>query len=258
MTAGNTRTGVVWITGASSGIGRALALRYLRAGAIVAGTARRLETLASLPAEARGAGGRFHAFPADLTDLAATRAVIARIEAELGPIRLAVLNAGTHKPTPGTRFHADDVRMLLDSNVMTVANSLDAVLPGLLARRSGMVAINASLAGYGGLPSAAGYGASKAALINMAEALKLDLDGNGITVRLISPGFVRTPLTDRNPFPMPFLMDVDVAAERLWQALETGRDFEITFPRRFAYILKALRLLPYSLYFPLVRRFTGI
>ncbi|MCW0233493.1 MAG: SDR family NAD(P)-dependent oxidoreductase [Ferrovibrio sp.] len=253
-----TANGVVWITGAGSGIGRALALRYLRAGAIVAGTARRRETLDSLPDEARGAGGRFHAFAADLTDLAATRAVVARIEADLGPIRLAVLNAGTHKPTPGTRFSADDVRLLLDSNVMTVANSLDAVLPALLRRGAGMVAINASLAGYGGLPSAAGYGASKAALINMAEALKLDLQGRGIDVRLISPGFIKTPLTDRNTFPMPFLMPVEAAAGRLWQALETGTDFEIVFPRRFAWIMKLLRLLPYGLYFPLVRRLTGI
>jgi NADP-dependent 3-hydroxy acid dehydrogenase YdfG len=252
-----TQAGVVWITGAGSGIGRALALRYLRAGATVAGTARRLETLQSLAAEAGAAGERFHAYAADLTDLAATRAVVARIEAELGPVRLAVLNAGTHKPTPGTRFRAEDIQALLGSNVMTVANALDAILPAMLARRSGMVAINASLAGYGGLPGAAGYGASKAALINMAEALKLDLDGKGIRVRLIAPGFVKTPLTDRNDFPMPFLMPVDKAAERLWQALETGADFEIVFPRRFAYILKVLRLLPYGLYFPLVRRFTG-
>ncbi len=248
--------GIVWITGAGSGIGRALALRYLRAGATVAGTARRQDTLDSLPAEARGFGGRFHAVTADLTDLVATRSAVARIESDLGPIRLAVLNAGTHKPTPGTRFQAEDVRMLLESNVMTVANSLDAVLPGLLRRGQGMVAINASLAGYGGLPSAAGYGASKAALINMAEALKLDLARSGIAVRLISPGFIKTPLTDRNSFPMPFLMPVERAAERLWQALETGTDFEIVFPRRFAWLMKLVNLLPYRLYFPLVDRMT--
>lgn len=249
-------SGVVWITGAGSGIGRALALRYLKAGAVVAGTARRSETLHSIVTEAGTAGARFHAFPADLTDLAATRAVVARIEAEAGPIRLAVLNAGTHMPTPGTRFSADAIRSLLDSNVMTVANALDAVLPALLVRQSGMVAINASLAGYGGLPSAAGYGASKAALINLAEALKLDLDGSGIDVRLISPGFVKTPLTDRNDFPMPFLMPVEAAAERLWQTLEHGSAFEIVFPRRFAWLMKAVNLLPYRLYFPLVNRIT--
>ncbi|QDO99032.1 SDR family NAD(P)-dependent oxidoreductase [Ferrovibrio terrae] len=254
MTAGG--NGVVWITGAGSGIGRALALRYLRAGAVVAGTARRIDTLESLKAEAGQAGSQFNALPADLIDLAATRATVARIEAELGPIRLAVLNAGTHLPTPGRSFRAEAVRQLLDANVMTVANALDAVLPVLLARRTGMVAINASLAGYRGLPSAAGYGASKAALINMAEALKLDLQDSGIRVRLIAPGFVKTPLTDRNPFPMPFLMPVDAAAERLWQALESGSGFEIVFPRRFAWLLKLLRLLPYRIYFPLVSRMT--
>lgn len=251
-----TSDGIVWITGAGSGIGRALALRYLRAGAVVAGTARRIETLDSLKTEAGPAGHRFHALPADLTDLAAARAVVMRIEAELGPIRLAVLNAGTHQPTPGTSFRADAVRQLLDANVMTVANALDAVLPAMLSRQTGMVAINASLAGYRGLPSAAGYGASKAALINMAEALRLDLADSGIDVRLISPGFIKTPLTDRNTFPMPFLMPVDAAAERLFEALERGSGFEIVFPRRFACMLKLLQLVPYRVYFPLVSRLT--
>ncbi len=248
--------GVVWITGAGSGIGRALALRYLRSGAVVAGTARRLDTLESLRGEAGPYGSKFHAFPADLVDAAATAAAVARIETELGPIRLAVLNAGTHEPTPGTAFRAQAVRRLLDANVMTVANALDAVLPPMLARRAGMVAINASLAGYRGLPSAAAYGASKAALINMAEALKLDLDSSGIQVRLISPGFIKTPLTDRNSFPMPFLMPVEAAAERLYQALETGSSFEIVFPRRFAWLMKLIGILPYGMYFPLVRRIT--
>src|SRR3546814_604655 len=131
-----------------------------------------------------------------------------------------------------------------------------AVLPPLLARRAGQIAIVASVAGYSGLPTAAAYGASKAALINMAEALRLDLQDSGVAVRLVCPGFVRTPLTDRNSFPMPFLMPVEAAAERLWHGLEFGRGFEIVFPRRFALILKALRLLPYGAYFPLVRRMT--
>lgn len=250
------RDGVVWITGAGSGIGRALALRYLREGAIVVGTARRADTLESLKAEAGQAGNRFHALSADLTDLAATHATVTRIQSELGPIRLAVLNAGTHIPTPGRSFRSEAVRQLLDANVMTVANGLEAVLPAMLARRGGVVAINASLAGYRGLPSAAAYGASKAALINMAEALKLDLEEAGIRVRLISPGFIKTPLTDRNPFPMPFLMPVEAAADRLWNALENSNSFEIVFPRRFASLLKLLRLLPYRIYFPLVSRIT--
>jgi len=249
-------TGVVWITGAGSGIGRAVALRYLRAGAIVAGTARRAETLAELSQQAAGLTGRFHALPADLTDAAATAAVVRRIEAEIGPLRLALLNAGTHQPMTGSDFRADVVRQLLDSNVMTVANSLQAALPPMLARRHGQAAIVASLAGYSGLPGAAPYGASKAALINMAEALHLDLQDSGVAVRLVNPGFIKTPLTDRNRFPMPFLMPVETAAERLWRALEFERGFEIVFPWRFALLLKVLRLLPYAAYFPLVRRVT--
>lgn len=247
---------VVWITGAGSGIGRVTALRFLRAGATVAGTARRPETLDDVTAAAGGFTGRFHALPADLTDGKATEEVVRRIEQDIGPLRLALLNAGSHEPTPGTDFHADAVRRLLDSNVMTVANSLQAVLPPLLSRRAGQVAIVASVAGYSGLPTAAAYGASKAALINMAEALRLDLQDSGVAVRLVCPGFVRTPLTDRNSFPMPFLMEPEVAAERLWHALEFSSSFEIVFPRRFALILKALRLLPYGAYFPLVRRVT--
>lgn len=251
-----TAPGVVWITGAGSGIGRALAIRYLRAGATVVGTSRRLETLESISADARGAGGKFHALPADMTDGVAVSALVARIENDIGPIRLAVFNAGTHIPSPGKAFRADTVRALLDSNVMTVANGLEAVLPAMLARRSGQVAINASLAGYGGLPLASAYGATKAALINMAESLKLDLENSGVAVRLISPGFVKTPLTDRNTFPMPFLMPVENAAERLWRGLDFERGFEIAFPWQFAMILKILRLLPYALYFPLVRKVT--
>ena len=127
------------------------------------------------------------------------------------------------------------------------------LLPRLIARRAGHVAVVASVAGYRGLPSAAGYGASKAALINLCEALKPELDGCGVRLSLINPGFVRTPLTDRNPFPMPFLMDADDAAERLVRGLESGR-FETTFPRRFTWGLKLLRCLPYALYFPLTRR----
>lgn len=257
MTAAGTAPGTVWITGAGSGIGRATALRFLRAGAVVAGTARRAETLDSLAAEAAGCTGRFHALPADLTDAAATAAVVRRIETEIGPVRLALLNAGTHRPMPGRDFSAATLRQLLEANVMTAANGIEAVLPAMLARRSGQIAIVASLAGYGGLPTAAAYGAGKAALINMAEALRLDLEGSGVAVRLVNPGFVKTPLTDRNRFPMPFLMPVEAAAARLWQALEYGRQFEIVFPWQFALIMKALRLLPYPAYFPLVRRATG-
>jgi NADP-dependent 3-hydroxy acid dehydrogenase YdfG len=248
--------GIVWITGAGSGLGRATALRYLRAGATVAGTARRTETLQAVAAEAAGTSGTFHALPADLTDPVATATVVRRIEAELGPLRVALLNAGAYEQTPARGFSAATTRHLIDSNVMTVAHCLDAVLPAMLERRAGQIAVVASVAGYSGLPTAAAYGASKAALINMAEALRLDLAGSGVAMRLVCPGFIRTPLTAGNRFPMPFLMEPEVAAERLWRGLELGTGFEIVFPRRFALILKALRLLPYGAYFPLVGKAT--
>jgi len=238
--------GVVWITGASAGIGRALALRFARAGFRVAASARGAEALAALVADG---GGRIEAVPLDVTDRAAVAAAVGR----LGPISLAVLNAGSHSPMGATDFSVDRLRRLFEVNVFGVAEGLEAVLPGMLARRAGKVAIVASVAGYGGLPTAVAYGATKAALINMAESLKLELEGTGVSAALVCPGFVDTPLTAKNDFPMPFLMRAEDAAERMFQGL-LGNAFEITFPRRFTWIMKALQLLPYALYFPIVGR----
>jgi short-subunit dehydrogenase len=124
------------------------------------------------------------------------------------------------------------------------------------ARKAGHIAVVASVAGYGGLPTAAAYGATKAGLINMCEALKLECDAFGVKLQLVDPGFVRTPLTDRNPFPMPFLMEVDDAVDAFVAGLASDR-FEIVFPRRFGWLLRFLNMLPYGLYFRIVRRMTG-
>jgi short-subunit dehydrogenase len=128
-------------------------------------------------------------------------------------------------------------------------------MPAMIARGTGQIAIVSSVAGYRGLPRAIAYSATKAALIAMAESLKFDLDQTGVMINVINPGFVKTPLTDRNDFPMPFLMPVEAAAKRIADGLARGR-FEIAFPRRFAAILKLMRILPYALYFPLVGRTT--
>ena len=137
-----------------------------------------------------------------------------------------------------------------------VVNCLAPVLATMRTRRAGHIAIVASVAGYGGLPTAAAYGPTKAALINMAQSLKLDCDRLGIKLQLVNPGFVKTPLTDRNEFPMPFLIPVEAAVDALVAGLASNR-FEITFPRRFAFMLKALNLLPYAAYFAAIRRITG-
>ena len=246
--------GRVWITGASSGIGRAVALRYARDGAAVATSARSAAALAALAAEP-AAGARIRPYPVDVADRSAMRATAARIEAELGPIELAVFNAGTHEPVDARAFDAAVFDRLIAVNLTGTVNGLAAILPRFVARRAGHLALVASVAGYGGLPTAAAYGATKAAMINLAEALKFDLDPVGVRVSLVNPGFVRTPLTDKNPFEMPALMEVEDAARALVRGL-AGGGFEVTFPRRFTWVLKLIRLLPYRLYFPLMARIT--
>jgi short-subunit dehydrogenase len=239
---------VVWITGASAGIGKAIALAYAGEGALVAATARPSERLDEVAAHPN-----ITAFVGDITDGAAMHEVVRRIEADLGPIDRAILNAGTHQPVKAQDFEASELQRLLTVNVMGTAHCLEAVLQPMLARRRGQIAVVSSIAGYTGLPTSAYYGATKAALFNMCEALKFDLDEAGVDIRVIAPGFVRTPLTDKNEFPMPFLMEPEDAARRVVKGLR-GRQFEVTFPRRFSYTLKLLRILPYALYFALVRR----
>ncbi len=249
-TAGPPVTGCVWITGASSGIGRALALHYARRGATVAASARRREELDAL---AVAAPGRIHAFPVDVTDAAAVAAAVAAIEEAIGPIDLAILGAGTFAPVELEGFDAALFRRHVEVNYMGVVNGIAALLPRFLARGAGHLAVIASVAGYRGLPTAAAYGPTKAALINLCEALKPDLDRRGIGISVVNPGFVRTAMTEVNRFAMPFLMEPEDAACRIAAGLGAG-GFEVAFPRRFALMLKLARLLPYGLYFRLVRR----
>ena len=241
--------GVAWVTGASAGIGRAVAEEFSRRGWTVAISARRADELLAMEA----ANPRFIAAPCDITDAESIEAALAAIEARGRPVALAVLNAGTYVPTEIEQFDAAAWRRQVEVNLNGTAQCLAALLARMLARASGQIGIVASVAGYRGLPRAGAYGATKAALINLAESLRLELAPRGILVSLVNPGFVRTPLTDRNDFPMPFLMEVEPAARRLVDGLESGR-FETTFPRRFTWMLKLLRMLPYALYFRLAAR----
>lgn len=244
---------VTWVTGASSGIGAALAHALAAQGRDVAISARSAAALAEIAA---ADPRRLRAMPLDVTAPEACAAVVDSIEAAMGPIGLAVLNAGTHKPLSADDFDVATARLLVEVNLMGVVNCLAPVLARMRARRAGHIAIVASVAGYGGLPTASAYGATKAALINLAESLKLDCDRLGIKLQLVNPGFVKTPLTARNEFPMPFLMPVDAAVRALVDGLASDR-FEIAFPRRFALLIRLLNLLPYPAYFAAVRRITG-
>lgn len=244
--------GCAWITGASSGIGRGLALRLAREGWDVAVSARREEELKKLAEAASDSAGTIRPYPLDVTDGAAVRATVERIEQEVAPIALTVLAAGTHQPIRARVFDAGAVKKLLDLNVMGQVYPLEVLLPRLLERGQGRIAVVSSVAGYRGLPTASGYGASKAAVINMCEALRPELEGSGVTLQLVNPGFVKTPLTDRNEFKMPMLMELDDAVAAFRRGLNSDR-FEIVFPWRFAMLMKLYRLLPYALALRLAR-----
>ncbi len=249
----NTTNGdkVAWITGAGKGIGRALAIRLVDQGWIVAVSARTTGDLSSLASECPA--GRIIECPLDISDLEKTKTTLAFIEKNHGAVDLAVLNAGTHIPMSADDFSVDAFRNLVEINLMGTVNGLSQLLPRFIERKAGHIAVVASVAGYRGLPTSAAYGATKAALINMCEALKPELEPHGVRLTLISPGFVDTPLTDRNDFPMPFMVSADEAADRIATGLNRSA-FEIAFPSRFAFLMKLLRILPDRLFFALTRR----
>jgi NAD(P)-dependent dehydrogenase (short-subunit alcohol dehydrogenase family) len=247
-----TFTGTAWITGAGTGIGRGLALALVARGMTVAASARTEADLLSLAAEAKGPGSILPV-PLDVTDEGAVRDAVIRIEAELGPISLAILNAGTNSEVTAEKFDAQKFGFVIDTNLMGAVFCLDNLLPLFRLRRVGRIAIVASVAGYRGLPTAAAYAASKAGLIAMTESLKPELEADNVDLTLINPGFVDTPLTRKNKFPMPFLIDTDEAVAAIMKGLERGR-FEIVFPWQMTVAMKLLGSLPYGLFFAITRR----
>lgn len=246
-----TFSGTAWITGAGTGIGRGLALALAARGMTVAASARTEADLLSLAAEARP--GAILPVPLDVTDEAAVRAAVTRIEAEAGPITLAILNAGTNSEVTAEKFDTARFAHVIDTNLMGAVHCLGALLPLLRQRRAGRVAVVASVAGYRGLPTAAAYAASKAGLIAMTESLKPELEADNVDVTLINPGFVDTPLTRRNKFPMPFLIGTDAAIRAIIKGFERGR-FEIAFPWQMTLAMKLLGSLPYGPFFAITRR----
>ena len=241
-----------WVTGASHGIGRALAEQLADSGTRVAVSARSEKALLDL----HDSQPRIVPCPLDVTDEAAVVAVLDTIEKDIGLPDLAILNAGIYEPGYAAAVTAGDYRRHMEVNYLGVTNCLAALLSRMLARGAGQIAIVGSVAGYRGLPQAAAYGPTKAALNNLAETLRLEVQGSGVDIRLVSPGFVATRLTDKNPFAMPAIMTPVAASDTIIRGLE-GKRFEIAFPRRFVAWLKFARILPWGLYGRLVRRVTG-
>jgi len=242
----------VWLIGASYGIGAALARELLSRGAQVALSARKRELLEQVAAGHAAARVQ----PLDITDHASVLAARDALLQAWGGIDLVLVVAGTHTEMRAQDFDIARARQLLEVNLHGVLNCVDAALPPLLAQGTGGIAIVSSVAGYIGLPRALIYGASKAALINFTESLYGDLRPRGIGVYLVNPGFVDTPLTQKNDFEMPALMKAEDAARVTLDEIAAGR-FEIHFPKRFTRALKLLRVLPYRWQLWAVRRFTG-
>jgi NAD(P)-dependent dehydrogenase (short-subunit alcohol dehydrogenase family) len=250
----------VWVVGASSGIGLATAEALVRQGATVVVSARNENALNDFAASqhSHDASGtsRVHPVPMDVTD-AASVAAAARAVLSNGPLDLMIYCAGHYRAQRATAFDLPDMLRHEQVNYTGALRVLDAVLPHMLQRGAGHISLVSSVAGFRGLPQGLAYGPTKAALINLAETLYLDLRPAGIGVSVINPGFVETPLTEQNPFTMPALITPAQAAAEILRGWARGR-FDIHFPKRFTRWLKLLRLLPYRLYFAAVSRFTGL
>ena len=244
---------VVWLVGASSGIGLSVARQLHECGATVVVSARNAGALAAFEAAHPGSLG----IALDATDREAMRAAAAQIVTRCGRIDLALYCAGYYKPQRATAFDLDEMLRHEQVNYVGALYLLDAVLPVLLGQRSGHISLVSSVAGYRGLPNALAYGPTKAALINLAQALYLDVQPLGLGVSVINPGFVETPLTAQNEFKMPALISPEEAARSMLAGWAAG-DFEIHFPKRFTRFLKLLGLLGDGLYFKIIRRATGL
>ncbi|GLQ15847.1 SDR family NAD(P)-dependent oxidoreductase [Maritalea porphyrae] len=241
----------VWITGASSGIGYALAERMAGQGDNVSISARSADKLNELAS----ASGNIDAFPLDVSVREDVHKTIDAIEAQ-APIDVAILNAGAWALMDADQMDVAKIRTGLEVNYMGVIYAIEKLIPLMRERGGGHIAIMASVAGFRGLPRSMAYGPTKAALINLAETLKPELEQFGIHVSVINPGFVDTPATRDNPFPMPDLITADEAARYIAEGIDKQK-VEIIFPWRFALIMKLLRILPNRPFYWAMRRIMG-
>ncbi len=244
----------VWIVGASSGIGKALAEALLAQGAFVALSARNADALQDI---ATPFGNNAVALPLDVMSQEQQYSAWDILNGGDKPFDLVLYCAGYYKAMRADNFDLQEMLKHDDVNYRGALITLSTVLPTLITQRSGHIAFISSVAGFRGLPNSLAYGPTKAALINLAEALYLDLKPHNVGVHVINPGFVETPLTAQNKFTMPALITPQEAAAEILRGLEKG-EFEIHFPKRFTRVLKLMRHLPYTLYFAMTKRFTGL
>lgn len=245
----------VWVIGASSGIGEACAKALLLKGAKVALSSRRVERLNQIALS--GAIGQTLVLPLDVTDNAQLHDSYKTILSTWDGIDLMLFVSGVYTPLRADNFDINVAEKTIDANLLGPMRAVALVIPEMLKAHSGHIAIVGSVAGYSGLPKALAYGPSKAAIINFCENLYYDLLPTGVSVHMISPGFVATEATAQNDFEMPALISAEVAAQEILAGIQKG-EFDIHFPKRFSRFLKLLRILPYPIYFWIVRRFVKI
>jgi len=245
----------VWIIGASSGIGAACAQALLKVGAKVALSSRRIERLEQIARAAKPEQTLI--LPVDVTQQQQIQTAYQSIMQAWGGIDLLLFVSGMYVPLRADNFDINTAEQTIDANLLGPMRAVAAVLPNMLSAHAGHIAIVGSVAGYSGLPKALAYGPSKAGIINFCETLYYDLLPQGVSVHMISPGFVATEATAQNDFEMPVLITADQAATEILSGIQKG-EFDIHFPKRFSGFLKFLRILPYPLYFWIVRRFVKI
>jgi len=236
---------IIWITGASSGIGKALAVKFAENGWKVAASARRENLLNEL----RNINQNIYPYPLDVTKIEKCISTAKSIIQEQGGIDICVFGTGMHDPKSEKRFNLDKIREIMEINYFGTINSINSVYDYFSEKKNGQLSIISSVAGYRGLPAAGAYCASKSALISYTESLYFDLKRKNVKVSIICPGFIKTPMTDQNDFPMPMLKSPEFAANKIYAGLIHKNNFEIHFPKSFTFLMKVIQILPNWLYF---------
>ena len=241
---------VIWITGASSGIGKAVAIKFAQNGWIVAASARRENLLNEL----KKINENIHPFPLDVTDINKCKLVATNIINQFKNIDICLFGTGMHDPKSEKKFNLEKIREIMEVNYFGTMNSINSIYNYFSEKKNGQISIISSVAGYRGLPAAGAYCASKSALTSFAESLNFDMRMKNVRVSLVSPGFIKTPMTDQNDFPMPMIKSPEFAANEIYKGLTVKKGFEIHFPKAFTYFLKFLQILPNGIYFKLVSK----
>ena len=241
----------IWVTGASSGIGRAVAEKFAKEGWKVAASARREEILNEM-----SKNENIFSFPLDVTNFDNCRNTFDKILKQLGNLDICFLCSGTYDPKKEQEISIEQNKFVMNVNYFGTLNCVKSVEEYFKKEKKGHISIVSSIAGYRGLPNSSGYGPSKAALTNFAESIYFDFKKHNVRVCLVSPGFIKTPMTDKNDFKMPFLKTPEFAADRIYDGLINKNIFEIHFPKALTLTLKFLSFLPSKIYFKLVGRMT--